>query len=374
MDVPDSTSSSSPPELKSSPSSSLLEDVAPLLIKVRTLVFGQSTLVARCQGAPLLYGHTEEYIKQLVDEYCKFLLLKAYAKDTNAKHLSPTGPVDLVWNLALLDTKSYQSVCKALSLSFIHNDPDDCRHAQAQKKRYENLHYLYFQVFGVLPPIQYWGKCAIEPTTLYSQEQQVVFGKEHIITIECGHLECQCHTKVQHTVTFRLCKAQHINLFWREHEKADNKHALQASNDVVDSILAHFPVPFQPLVLERLGMTSKRRRCYFYRDAIPKYLDALITCPEHNIDRMNEHDSDVVTIAIQGALVGKKIAQLSVLSTFSILHVKCLIRKEVSGHAVDSQVLTFHGKTLENHLTIAECGIDANDEEDPTLHLVVSSL
>lgn len=67
--------------------------VEKMLVAVRSIVIDQSTLVRRAMEAPMLYGTNQAGIKLAVEEYCRFLVLKAHAKDTNARFLSPSGLV-----------------------------------------------------------------------------------------------------------------------------------------------------------------------------------------------------------------------------------------------------------------------------------------
>jgi ubiquitin len=100
------------------------------------------------------------YIRNLVDEYLKFLLLKSIAKDVDASELSPSGEVDAIWHLHLLDTKSYMAACKCLNVSFIHHNPDGRRNAHLQQRRLSRTRSLYQQVFGYSPHPDFWGEIA----------------------------------------------------------------------------------------------------------------------------------------------------------------------------------------------------------------------
>jgi len=326
-----------------------------------------STLFHRAMTAPLLDGISQESMHQLVDEYCKFLILKSHAKDTNAKFISPSGPVDILWNLHLLDTKNYMEACKAAGLFFIHNNPDDARNVEAQQKRFETTSHLYFQVFGCLPPTSYWSNGNVAMDAGLTLEQHAVLGKEKLIVIDCGHVDCECEPKVQHRIEFVVSREQYVNLFWSDHSKEDNTRATKASNAVLDSILFHVDDDASKLLfLDRLGM-AKRRREFFLRDRIPPYIDAVQDCPNHCVGMVG---SKTICIGIK-PLEGKP-ETLEVLSSFTILHVKVLIRRFVFGNPpVMSQVLLHSGKQLEDVKTLADYGIITSDET--TLHLALSA-
>lgn len=325
-------------------------------------VIAQSTLVARAITAPLFNGMSKEYIAMIANEYCKFLLLKSYAKDTNAKHVSPSGVLDILWNLHLLDTKNYMEACKALGVSYIHNDPDDGFDVHAQNKRFENTALLYKEVFGCCPPAC-WNindTVAIGGGTCLSLEQQALLGQEKCIVIECGHVDCKCEHKVYTRLDFVVSREQQSNLFWSDHSKEDKSRAVTASNVIVNDIVAKLKEPFESLFLDRLGMT-KRRKEFFLRDYIPSYIDAVQDCPNHTVGVTGLHPK-MIQLTVK---VGKHRTRLilQVLSSYSVFHVKVLIRQSAQFHpSVYSQTLMFGENLLENNKTLADYGITSDQE------------
>ena len=64
----------------------------------------------------------------IVNEYVKFMALKVFFKDFNAKFLSPSAKIDQIWHLHILDTVDYQKIWKFIlpnvTDGFIHHDPN----------------------------------------------------------------------------------------------------------------------------------------------------------------------------------------------------------------------------------------------------------
>ena len=61
----------------------------------------------------------------LLEDYKKFLALKAATSDFDAVLLSPSPRVDEVWHAHILDTRAYTAACEAMlgAGGFIHHDP-----------------------------------------------------------------------------------------------------------------------------------------------------------------------------------------------------------------------------------------------------------
>ena len=121
-------------------------------------IVDSDSLMRRAVELPCMQGRCSMYIRNLVDEYLKFLLLKSIANDVDASELSPSGEVDAIWHLHLLDTKSYVAACKGLNVSLIHHDPDGGRNVNLQQRRLSRTRSLYQEVFGYSPHPDFWGK------------------------------------------------------------------------------------------------------------------------------------------------------------------------------------------------------------------------
>jgi hypothetical protein len=90
-----------------------------------------------------------------VQEYLRFLELKAIHEDWMAEKLSPSGPIDRVWHLHILDTIRYKQECIAACGKMIHHNPDGPREENRQK-RYQATLTGYCDRFGVTPPAELW--------------------------------------------------------------------------------------------------------------------------------------------------------------------------------------------------------------------------
>ena len=95
-----------------------------------------------------------------VEEYLKFILLKAKRGDVNATLLSPSGEVDAIWHCHLLDTRDYMSTCTYLlpHSGMIHHDPDGGDDAAAQGQRLSTTRAYYREIFGYRPSPDFWGE------------------------------------------------------------------------------------------------------------------------------------------------------------------------------------------------------------------------
>ena len=73
----------------------------------------------------------------LLDDYKKFLALKAAQSDFYAALLSPSPQVDELWHAHILDTLAYKEACEAMlgAGGFIHHDPRGGRDAAARNTR-----------------------------------------------------------------------------------------------------------------------------------------------------------------------------------------------------------------------------------------------
>lgn len=106
----------------------------------------------------------------LVDEYLKFMVLKALAHDREAKLLSPSPQIDHVWHDAILNTQHYAKFCQEFAKAagwsatgknlLIHHSPSgakmDSKSAGARMQRREKAKALYVTTFEKKPHWRYW--------------------------------------------------------------------------------------------------------------------------------------------------------------------------------------------------------------------------
>ena len=95
-----------------------------------------------------------------VEEYLKFLILKARKKDLNATKLSPSGEVDAIWHCHLLDTRDYMKTCSYLlpRSAMIHHNPDGGDDAAAQARRLSRTRKYYREIFGYRSSPDFWSE------------------------------------------------------------------------------------------------------------------------------------------------------------------------------------------------------------------------
>ena len=75
----------------------------------------------------------------VLEDYKRFLALKAQQQDFYAALLSPSPQLDELWHAHILDTLSYKETCEAMlgAGGFIHHkprataSPTECRHARS---------------------------------------------------------------------------------------------------------------------------------------------------------------------------------------------------------------------------------------------------
>jgi hypothetical protein len=120
--------------------------------------------------------------------------------------------------------------------------------------------------------------------------------------------------------------------------------------------------------MDRLGM-SKRRKEFFHRDTIPSYIDAVVDCPNHRVGMEGEQ---AISIFIKN-IADEATFKLQVLSSFSILHVKVLIRAVLTKGRIPvaNQTLLYSGRELKDHSTLADYGITTTNQA--TIQLVTSA-
>ncbi|KAI8920249.1 hypothetical protein DFJ77DRAFT_451876 [Powellomyces hirtus] len=116
-----------------------------------------ATLVARLTQHPSL-KRTEDAAKRHVDEYIRFLYLKATCRDWEARLLCPGPVVDVVWHQHILDTRRYLEDTNALCGHYVHHDPDDQRDVVARGRRYRACLALYEVHFDGPAPVDCWPR------------------------------------------------------------------------------------------------------------------------------------------------------------------------------------------------------------------------
>ena len=96
-------------------------------------------------------------IKQLIEEYKKFLVIKVISKDTQCPlNLSPSALIDQVWHEHILHTAKYREACTALGV-FIDHDPSGA--TEEDDKREERLLLTkthYSLIFNTKAPSKFW--------------------------------------------------------------------------------------------------------------------------------------------------------------------------------------------------------------------------
>lgn len=127
--------------------------------------------------------HVPRHEKELVDEFLKFMVIKAWwGNETDAGRFSPSPYVDLVWYEAILDTRYYLALCDSLTRTvpsfeddaqgdqepggrwFIYHDPsgaaEDVKLIVARLKRREETLVLHTYLFTTSPPWCFWD-CSV---------------------------------------------------------------------------------------------------------------------------------------------------------------------------------------------------------------------
>lgn len=92
----------------------------------------------------------QEQIKELCDEYKKFLYLAKMNPETS---LVPGKLVDEVWHDHILHTKQYQADCKRILGRYMHHIPSTNEAGENINPTFE----LYESTFGTKPPGEYWS-------------------------------------------------------------------------------------------------------------------------------------------------------------------------------------------------------------------------
>jgi hypothetical protein len=88
--------------------------------------------------------------KKHLEDYAKFITLKAIVGDFDADKISPTPEIDQVWHVHLLDTKSYKAMCQRIApRKFFHHSPANAWINDAAKAyRLEMMKTMWKHHFG----------------------------------------------------------------------------------------------------------------------------------------------------------------------------------------------------------------------------------
>lgn len=113
------------------------------------------------------YNWSLGYTLRAIFEYKKFIFLIVSSKTAQ----TPSTPVDLVWHMHLLYTKSYWiDFCKATLGTDIHHNPSKGNEENGKhKNQYSDTLKLYKDRFNEEPPEDIWGNSQV----LSKQKQKV---------------------------------------------------------------------------------------------------------------------------------------------------------------------------------------------------------
>ena len=100
----------------------------------------------------------------LMQDFKRFLALKAAHKDFYAALLSPSPRIDEVWHALILDTLLYKEACEAMlgEGEFIHHNPRGMADAAARDARLRRTLSSYKDAFGSAP-LTGWPAAAAQP-------------------------------------------------------------------------------------------------------------------------------------------------------------------------------------------------------------------
>lgn len=118
--------------------------------------------------------------QNVLEEYKKFLIIKAVARDFNATKCSPSFVVDEMWHLHVLDSKRYFDAMRILfdgdKDAFIHHDIDGGLDIDQRQKRYANTYNEYKMIFNQTPNIKYWEKVFEKKKAKIIKNEKKVYG------------------------------------------------------------------------------------------------------------------------------------------------------------------------------------------------------
>lgn len=108
----------------------------------------------------------------LLEEYKRFLALKAALGDIDAAMLSPPPEIDAIWHSHILRTKHYRTTCEILGHGFIDHDPDGGADEDARDTRRATSVMEYRKAFGAVPDVWSNMRPPLAPRRMAQQQQQ----------------------------------------------------------------------------------------------------------------------------------------------------------------------------------------------------------
>ena len=115
--------------------------------------------------------------KAELEEYKRFLALKASHQDFYAALLSPSAECDRLWHAHILDTASYMHCCSMLlgQGKLIHHDPYASADLVMRQARREMLKKIWLQIFESDPALG-WG---VDPSACENYIKRLTGRKRH---------------------------------------------------------------------------------------------------------------------------------------------------------------------------------------------------
>lgn len=336
------------------------EGLAEKLVRLRKVADAKK-LVRRAMDHPELLGKCTAYVQQLVDEYLKFLVLKASSEDTDATRLSPSGEIDSIWHLHILDTKGYRNTCRFLKAGFIDHNPDGEMEHDAKRRRLSTTIGMYRRIFGYEPHPQFW-EVADEGTEEDQNEEDIC--RVHVI---CRHVDCRCNG------TTGVLTENHVSFSKEEFPafySADPHSLFEASSQFFRVVMTTVVLPSRALRSQlSQELTSHMRvsveelndsdESFSYKDRVPCKIDCVMECPRHTV----ASSGTAIQVFVRGGGT-EHVTTLRVLPSFSVEHLKYLI-KEARGIPMDQQRIIFNSKQLEESQTLSSYDV----VNESTLHI-----
>ena len=140
---------------------------------------GATPLVERCMR---VHGFSESFAKRVLKGYRQFMELKSVMNDWNEKKLSPSVPINQMWEQHLLDNLNYSEDCLLLFGRVIGHNPDGILDAPALRERIQTTKIAFQARYGddldqeVWDFGDDWNKIALlqdEPSSVVPQESTI---------------------------------------------------------------------------------------------------------------------------------------------------------------------------------------------------------